>query len=174
MMLKPQDVVMLLKLAVEPGTSWSYSQLAYELCMSPSEVHKGLKRAAQARLFDDQLRRPRRKALEEFLVHGMKYAYPPDIGTMTRGIPTAFASPMLRNEFVHGGSNSDLYVWPHPEGEVRGIELSPLYKSVPDAARRDEKLYGALGLLDAIRIGRARERRLAEKLLLEMLADAAA
>ena len=134
MILKPQDIVMLLKLAVEPETKWSYNQLAYELRMSSSEIHKGIKRAAQARLFDSHLKRPRRKALEEFLVHGVKYAYPPDIGTMTRGIPTAFASPMLRNEFVNGGNNSEVYVWPHPEGDVRGVELSPLYKSVPDVA----------------------------------------
>ena len=173
MILKPQDVVMLLKLAIEPRTNWIYSQLAHELCMSASEIHKGIKRATQAGLFDGHYRLPKRKALEEFLVHGVKYAYPPDIGTMTRGIPTAFASPMLRNEFVHDGSNTEVYVWPHPEGEVRGIELSPLYRSVPDVARRDEELYAALGLLDAIRIGRARERRLAEKLLLGVLADAA-
>ena len=174
MNLLPQDVLVMVKLALSAKHGWTYDKVAYELGMSPSMAHSAVKRAVQARLFDNQLRRPKRKALEEFLVHGVKYAYPPDIGTMTRGIPTAFASPMLRNEFAHGGSNSEVYVWPHPEGEARGIELSPLYKSVPDVARHDEKLYAALGLLDAIRIGRARERQLAEKLLLEMLADAAA
>jgi hypothetical protein len=60
-------------------------------------------------------------------------------------------------------------VWPDPHGTVRGETLRPLYKSIPDAARRDEKLYQALSLIDAIRAGRARERALAEKHLREML-----
>ena len=44
-------------------------------------------------------------------------------------------------------------MWPDPEGEVRGMEFSPLYKSVPQAARRDARLYELLALVDAIRAG---------------------
>lgn len=172
MNLLPQDVLVMLKLALSASAGWTYDKVAYELGLSPSMAYNAIKRATQARLFDSHNKRPRRKALEEFLVHGVKYAYPPDIGTMTRGVPTAFASPMLRNKFAHADLETDIYVWPHPQGDQRGIEVSPLYKSVPDIAGRDEKLYSALGLLDAIRIGRARERALAEKLLLEMLAYA--
>jgi hypothetical protein len=170
-MLKPQDVVVLIKLAIESGRSWSYTQLAYELSMSASEVHAGIKRATQARLFSKQLNRPHRKALEEFLIHGVKYAYFPTIGSLTRGIPTAFASPILREQFAMN-DDSEIYVWPHPLGEYRGLEFSPMYKSVPDAATRDKKLYAALSLLDALRIGRARDRNIAEKLLLEMIKNA--
>jgi hypothetical protein len=43
------------------------------------------------------------------------------------------------------------------------MEFSPLYKSVPEAIRNDPGLYELLALLDAIRDGRARERKLAEK-----------
>ncbi|MDY0281128.1 MAG: hypothetical protein RBR35_11275 [Salinivirgaceae bacterium] len=170
-MLKPQDIVVLIKLAIESGRTWSYTQLAYELSMSASEIHAGIKRATQARLFSKQLNRPHRKALEEFLIHGVKYAYSPTIGSLIRGIPTAFASPVLRDHFALN-DDSEIYVWPHPEGEYRGLELSPLYKSVPDTAIRDNKLYAAFSLLDAIRIGRAREINIAEKLLLEMINNA--
>jgi hypothetical protein len=52
-------------------------------------------------------------------------------------------------------------VWPDAEGSVRGIEFSPLYKNVPQAALRDTKLYELLALVDAIREGRAREREVA-------------
>jgi hypothetical protein len=45
----------------------------------------------------------------------------------------------------------------------------PLYKSVPDAAKRDPILYARLAMLDAIRDGRSRERKIAEKKLLESL-----
>ena len=52
-------------------------------------------------------------------------------------------------------------VWPDPEGTVRGEELRPLYRSAPAAARRDPALYELLALVDAVRAGRPRERKLA-------------
>ena len=48
-------------------------------------------------------------------------------------------------------------VWPHPEGEVRGESLEPLYPSAVEAAPKISKLYECLALVDALRIGRARE-----------------
>jgi hypothetical protein len=56
-------------------------------------------------------------------------------------------------------------VWSHPEGEVWGEGLEPLYPSIIEAARRDPKLHEYLALVDALRIGRARERKLAIELL---------
>lgn len=135
--------------------------------MSPSMAFSGVKRASQARLFDPNRRRPLRKAMEEFLIHGVKYSFPPDIGSMTRGIPTAFTSPPLRDHFAY--DSEDVYVWPHLKGHERGISFSPLYKSIPEVAMKDEKLYAALGLVDTLRLGRAREIKLAEKLLIDML-----
>jgi len=172
-MLKPQDVVILLKLALEPRRSWSYNQLAYELRMSASEVHKGVGRLDHARLFNKQTKRPHRKAFEEFLVHGVKYAFAPDIGPVTRGVPTGFSAPVISHQFAPEDSEMDAYVWPHPEGQVRGPALTPLFPAAVEAARNDDGLYAALALLDAMRIGRARERSLAEKMLLEMLRRAA-
>ena len=166
MYLKSQDVVILLKLSLAPSNEWSYNQMAYELRMSPSEIHKGVKRAVQARLLDAETKHPRRKALEEFLIHGVKYAYAPDIGGMTRGMPTAFGASGLRDHFSSG---EELYVWPEPEGGHRGLSFSPLYRTVPEAARNDERLYRALSALDAIRFGRAREKKMAEDILLTML-----
>ena len=128
--------------------------------MSPSEVHAGIKRATAARLFDETRRLPVRKNLEEFLVHGVKYAYPPQHGALTRGIPTSYDANPLNEKFSIG--NKDVPpVWPHPEGDVRGYEFSPLYKSAPSAALIDKDLYALLAILDAIRDGRARERDLA-------------
>lgn len=170
-MLKPQDVVILLKIAVQPQPyAWAYSRLAYELHMSPSEVHKGVGRAVHARLFDLDRRRPVRRALEEFLIHGVKYAYAAEIGTMTRGVPTAHSMPALARELAVSGA--DVYVWPHAEGKVRGLGLLPLYKTVPEAVATDDRLYQALGALDAIRIGRAREDSMASDILLGLLRHA--
>ena len=161
MVLKPQDIVILLKLVTLGGRPWSYNGLAHELSMSPSETHSGIKRAAAARLFDEGRHVPLLKALEEFLVHGVKYAFPPERGPMTRGVPTSYAAPPLKEQIVQSADPPP--VWPDPEGTVRGYEFSPLYKSVPRAAARDRDLYELLALVDAIREGRARERELAVK-----------
>lgn len=161
MMLKPQDIVILLKLVTLGSRSWSYNALAYELAMSPSEVHSGIRRAAAARLFDPQRNVPIIQALKEFLVHGVKYAYPPDRGPLTRGMPTSYAAPPLNTLIVPPDEPPP--VWPDPEGTARGYEFSPLYKSVPKAAARDGALYEFLALVDALRDGRARERELAGK-----------
>lgn len=159
MTLKPQDIVILLKLVTLGDRPWSYNALALDLFMSPSEVHSGIKRAAAARLFDGGRNLPMLKALEEFLVHGVKYAFPPDRGPLTRGVPTASAAPPLREQIVQPDEPPP--VWPDPEGTIRGYEFSPLFKSVPKAAMRDSALYELLALVDAIRDGRVRERELA-------------
>jgi DNA-binding Lrp family transcriptional regulator len=157
--LKPQDVVVLLKLAVHSDHAWSYPKLAVELAMSPSEVHASVRRAVRAGLFQESSRSVNRRALLELLVHGVKYVFPPERRGITRGLPTAHSAPPLRDHF---SSSSEMpTVWADPEGNVRGEELEPLYRSVPRAARADAQLYECLALLDAIRGGRARERELA-------------
>ena len=50
MTLKPQDILILLKMVALGREPWSYNQLAYELGMSASEVHAGVKRAVQVGL----------------------------------------------------------------------------------------------------------------------------
>lgn len=167
MILKPQDIFVLLKLVTLGNRQWSYSAVALDLAMSPSEVHGGIKRATHARLFDAQRNVPIIKALEEFLVHGVKYAYPPDRGPITRGIPTSYAAPPLRDLIVQPGDLPP--VWPDSEGDVRGYEFSPLYRSVPKAVANDRALYEILALVDAIRDGKARERDLATKELIARL-----
>lgn len=161
MLLKPQDVFILLKLASLGETEWTYSGLAHELGMSASEVHKGVKRAVAARLMDASRQRPILGALEEFLVHGVRYAFPPDRGSLTRGLATGYAGPPLRDLITQPDSPPP--VWPDPEGDAQGFSFSPLYRTVPDAARRDARLYELLALTDAIRDGGAREREVAAR-----------
>jgi hypothetical protein len=167
-MLKAQDVLFLLHVASRDGEPWTYASSATALGMSPSEVHAAAKRAASAGLMSPDRRHPNRAALLEFLVHGAKYAFAPERGGVTRGVPTAHAAPPLSKQFR---SSNDLPpVWPDPEGNVRGEAFKPLYRSTAKAARQDPKLYEYLALVDAIRGGRARERKLAEEHLRKMLA----
>jgi hypothetical protein len=167
--------------------------LALQLGMSASEVHAAIGRGRTSGLLrapiaadsrnpqprrglrgrpvekDGSVPRQRRLALgppnvtavAEFLVHGLKYVFPPQRGEVTRGLPTAYAAPPLRDLVVHG---TDLVpVWPWPEGSVRGVAFEPLYPSVPFAAIQDELLYEYLAIADALREGRVRERKMAER-----------
>ena len=161
MVLKPQDLFILLKLVSTGQQEWSYACLAAELCMSSSEVHAGVKRAIAAGLMDASRQRPVLSALEEFLVHGARYAFPPELGGPTRGVPTAYAGPPLRDLITQPASLPP--VWPDLNGDTQGFSFSPLYRTVPDAARKDQGLYELLVLTDAIRGGKARERQLAAR-----------
>ncbi|MBL8900715.1 MAG: hypothetical protein JNM84_23990 [Planctomycetes bacterium] len=157
MSLRPQDLLLALKLAVVPEVP-SLAELGVALGLSASQCHAALKRAAAAGLVDAKSRRVRQAALLEFVVHAAKYVFPPRRGPLTRGIPTAHSAPPLRESISNGESPC---VWPDPEGDVRGEALHPIYKTAPLAARRDPALHELLALLDAVRAGRARERNLA-------------
>jgi len=151
--LKPQDICILLKIFVLDRSPWSYTQLAYELGMSASEVHAGVKRATEASLMrlEEGWGSPDPGALDELLVHGVRYVFTPAHTGLTRGMPTSFAAPPLSR--MLNGDAGPPPVWPDVEGDVRGYGFSPLYRSVPFAARRDARLYELLALVDAIRGG---------------------
>ncbi len=168
MILKPQDVLVLLKLVAMGRSAWTYNELAVELGMSPSEVHAATRRVISAGLAvrEDNEVRPNIRNLEEFLVHGLRYFAIPERGASTRGIPTLTSAPPLDDSFAASG---EIAVWPDPEGDHRGEAFSPLYRSAPTAARRDPKLYELLVLADALRGGRTRERQLAAKMIKERL-----
>ena len=170
-MLKPQDILILLKLVALDSAPWSYGELAKQLGMSASEVHTAIKRCLSAHLAikQEQTITPNHRNLLEFLVHGMRYVFPPERGELTRGITTAYAAEPLKQQFA--GSTEPPPIWPDAEGDTKGITLKPLYKSAPFAAKKDNQLYELLALIDAIRIGRARERQLAIRELSARLLD---
>src|SRR5258707_7437559 len=158
MALKPQDIVVL-KLCGYGSNRPPFAQIAADLAMSPSEVHGAVKRAQAAHLLHgpELLDRPNVSALEEFLIHGVKYAFPAEHGGPTRGLPTSYAAEPLKRLIAAG--DEPIPVWPHPEGKRRGVALVPLYKTVPIAAMRDPSVYEKLALADARRAGRTRERK---------------
>lgn len=164
MHLKPQDLVVALKLAV--AGNMTYDELAVSLGLSKSEAHAAVRRAKAAGLLRGD-RQPIRHALLEFVLHGVRYAFPAVRGHQVRGMPTAYAAPPL-SDLIHAGLDP-LPVWPDAEGEVRGESFLPLYPSAPAAARVDPKLYQSLSLIDALRGGRARERNLAKEHLTRLI-----
>ena len=173
-MLKSQDAVVLVKLAAhldEP--SWSQRQLAQQLCISVSEINASLKRLSKATLIqkdiDGQGLRPVTSAALEYILHGIKYQYPVILGEYTRGIATSFAAPVFKDKVVIG--NEPIPVWPSATGDARGFALEPLYKSVPKAIQEhpDKQFYDLLSLIDVMRQGRARERKIATEMIKECM-----
>ena len=167
-MLKPQDIVVLLKVCGLKG-EWTYSELAKSLKMSSSEVHAALKRCSTSGLYSDKRRRVLKSALEEFLVHGLKYVFPTQPGALVRGMPTAHSAEPLKDLLVT--SDRDIYVWAFGSGKVKGQEIKPLYRSVPEAVSEDRGLYEMLCLVDGLRVGKVRERELAASELRKRLYD---
>jgi len=157
---KGQDVLVALKLSLS-GLKESYAELGKSLSMSASEVHAAVRRLIEARLIDPETKEVRREALGNFLVHGVPYAFPANLKEVTRGMPTAWAAPVMIGKL--SAIDQLPPVWPDPNGRVQGSSVEPLYPSVPQAARNDPALYDLLALVDALRVGRARERNFAEK-----------
>jgi hypothetical protein len=159
--LRAYDILVLLKLALIGHLPWTYDSVAHELGLSASAVHRSVDRASESGLFNRSRRAIERASLQEVLAHGVRYFFPPVWGGEARGIPTAWAAAPLSSQLAHSGENPP--VWPSPDGKVRGIALEPLDPRVPGAVIRDEQLGELLALVDAIRIGSARERSLAAK-----------
>jgi hypothetical protein len=170
MELKPQELLVLFKVIAHPGAMWSYAALGKSLFLSPGEVHASVRRAIVAGLALAKEKgkwSPVGPALIEFVVHGVRYAFPAEIGAVKRGIPTAHAAQPLI-PYISSASD-DIPVWAHPQGFAKGPSVSPIYRTAPLAAIQDSRLYELLALLDALRIGRQRERALAEQLFIDRI-----
>lgn len=133
-------------------------QISESLGISASEISESMDRNQIAGLVDHSKRIVNTMALSDFLISGIRYCFPVEIGGIVRGVPTAVsASPFIENII----SGSESYVWPSPEGNGRGQAVEPLYRSVPDAALRDVDFYKLLVITDVLRMGRVREREVA-------------
>lgn len=161
--LRPHDVAVALQLALTPGAP--YRGLAAAVGLSQGEAHNAVKRLVASRLVRSDGRSVNAAALLEFLAGGVPYVFPAEPGPDSRGIPTAHAAP----PFAGYLGQSQSVVWPSADGHVRGAAVEPLYVSAPETARRNPQLYELLSIVDALRIGRARERQHAKALLHERL-----
>lgn len=155
--LKPQDILLLLKIVSIEEENWNQKPIASALGMSQSEVSESVARSKYAGLLSTNGKEVMRLALLEFLQYGLRYVFPQKPGAVVRGVPTSHSTAPLNNII----QSTEHYVWPYGKGTVRGQSIVPLYSSVPEAALKDEKLHELLALVDALRVGRAREKSIA-------------
>lgn len=172
--MKPQDVVVALKLVALQGERLTYAELGKRLFLSQFEAHAACQRLLAARLAVELegVIRPVAGSLREFIRYGAPFCFPAVRGELTIGIPTAQGAPPLKDRVLFADENPP--VWPHPEGTVRGIALLPLYPKAPYAALEDNALYELLALLDALRIGQKREQGMAADMIGQRLQTGAA
>jgi predicted transcriptional regulator len=155
--MRPHDIVVLLKIASKNDDTWMMKDLSIELGISASEISESLNRSAIACLISQDKKRLMKLNLLDFLENGLRYVYPQQPGPIVRGVPTAHSASPLK-EIIQ---STEDYVWPCGKGESRGQSIIPLYPTVPEAALNDKKLHVLLALVDALRVGRSREKELA-------------
>jgi len=156
--MRPQDIVVLLKIIALKREDWKNSDLSFELKISTSEISEALNRCAIAGLIDKTKRNVFINSLKEFLIYGLKYVFPVQPAEITRGIPTAHSAPPMK-DFI--SSVNDIYVWPYEKGTSRGQKIEPLYKTVPQIISEDKLFYELLAIVDTIRVGKTREVKIA-------------
>lgn len=178
--MKSQDIVVLLKLISLQdqerangtdllrsqsigGDPYSVRNLEAVLGISKTEIAQSISRSIASGIARKDITsnepRPHRRNLFDLIAKGIRFVFPAKLGAMQRGVPTAFAAPMLKGLLVSGGTYN--YVWPYAAGREMGQSVDPLFKSVPEAALKDQSLYEYLALVDAIRLGNQREASLA-------------
>jgi len=155
--MRSHDIVVLLKISILPGTNWYIKDVAFDLGISQSEVSESLNRSKIAKLLAADKKTVMQNNLVDFLEHGLRYVFPAEPGAVQRGMATAHNAPPI-NQL---DDSNESYVWPWAHGQQRGQVVQPLHPGVPAACSNDSELYALLALVDAIRLGRARERKLA-------------
>ena len=158
--MRPQDIVVLLKIISMQNQEWRNIDIANALNLSASEVSEALNRSRIAKLLDGKKKSVNPNSLKEFLIYGLKYVFPVEPGAIVRGMPTAHSAPPISEKISQSG---ELYVWPYVKGIKRGQAIEPLYKTVPEIVQKDKSLYELLALTDSLRVGRAREIKLAKE-----------
>ena len=156
--MKPQDILIALKIVSLSDQRWAQFELAKSLGISPAEVSFAMRRLIKAGLLSKDKDQINKLALKEFLIHGLKYVYPVNIGTRGRGLVTAHSASPVKE---HIAQNEDVFVWSYSYGTTRGYAIEPLYKTIPRIVSGQSNLYELLVITDTLRIGRPREVEIA-------------
>jgi hypothetical protein len=106
--MKPQDIVILMKIIAFRERIWSQLLMADELFMSQSEISQSLARSKYAGLLHTDGKSINRISFMEFLQYGLKYVFPQTPGPIVRGVPTAHSAPPLDSII----QSDEKYVWP--------------------------------------------------------------
>jgi hypothetical protein len=168
-MVKDSDVYVLSGLLAH-DEAWSYRSLAERLRVTHPVVQRALERAKGVDLYSVDRREVHLPHFEEFALHALRFVAPARLGALTPGVPAVWAAePMARA--IRSSGDEPPPVWPYARGRVRGQAIEPLHSAAPEAVENWPELGEVLALLDSLRAGDARVRKVAGNLLSKMLRE---
>lgn len=170
-MVKQSDIYVLSGLLVE-GSDWSYRSLADRLHVPHPVVQRALARAQDADLYLPERREVHVPHFEEFAIHALRFVAPAQLGALVPGVPAAWAAEPMAGA-IHSSGEEPPPVWPYARGRVRGQAIEPLHPAAPEAVEGWPELGELLALLDSLRTGDSRVRRVAGDLLMSQLRERA-
>lgn len=156
--IRPQDIVILLKIISLKNDKWKIIDLSKQLYISQSEVSESINRSQFSGLLDESKKKVRKTALLDFIKYGLKYVFPTKTSYITIGIPTAHSYKEMSGNII----SNENYVWEDEHGTMKGQSIEPLYKNIIKAVKEDDILYSLLSLVDVFRVGKPREINIAE------------
>lgn len=175
-MIKPLDIVLLVSMVgLKPDARTTFLQIAAELGSTTSTMNRSVNRLLTSGLLVKHRTGSlspsdysvNRRGLYEILVYAIRYLMPTTVGAPARGMTTAHSGPDLK-PLIHAEIP---YVWPYVDGTDFGPGIEPLDPSVPRVAASHPLFYRIMALTEACRVGRVRERKLAEDLLRALLLE---
>lgn len=170
--MKKVDVYVLISVVVILYKRPKLEHLSELTGLSVSVIHRSLKELKKSKLLVELTNsvEPNFRNIEEFLLSGFPYVFAEEKGSLVRGFATGIDGSSLKKDFVESEYPA---VWAHYEGNIKGFEVEPLHKAIPELiakGRMNQELYELLALLDVLRIGQKREVEAAKNHIRKMLA----
>jgi hypothetical protein len=167
-MLRSTDLYVLTGALAIQGDKWSLRRLADKLYVDHTVVSRSLKRTAEAGLYQPANRRVNPANFAELMIHAARFIAPAPLGGMTRGFNAAWAAAPISDLLRQAGKEPPP-VWPSALGVHRGQRLEPLHPGAVSASA-DPALGALLAIVDCLRAGDARVRKVATSVLEDKLA----
>ncbi len=166
-MVKGSDIYVLSGL-LSNGEEWTYRSLADRLHVPHPVVQRALSRAQAADLYSAKRRNVHLPHFEEFAIHALRFVAPAQLGALVPGVPAAWAAEPLASVIRPSGEEPPP-VWPYARARLRGQAIEPLHAAAPEAVEDWPQLGEILAILDSLRAGDPRVRKVAEDLLSKAL-----
>lgn len=164
--IKPQDVVILGKLISDKDCR-SQKEIADSLGLSQAEISHALKTLAHVGLINLATKKVNKLAVTEFITHALKFLFPIEKKGTGRGISIGPSSSIFKGKVQSDDYN---YIWPDPDGDSKGVVITPLLSNLPKSAIGNETLFTYLNVIEIFRgLGGVRHLQEAQKILKEIL-----
>jgi hypothetical protein len=166
-MIGPTDLYVLVGVVSGEEETFTLRGLAARLHVDHTLVHRALKRAENAGLYRESSRQVNLANFEELAIHAARFIAPAPLGALTRGLPAAWAAEPI-SRLIRQAPSEPPPVWPSARGAVRGQALAPLHPAAVQASH-DAPLVGLLAIIDSLRAGDVRVRKIAAAALTDTL-----